>query len=73
MRDKQLGFRDFGLRCGKISDPPTGYLQTRGKKKKACFFQNDSSFVFNENDANYWVLTQDEFLFDELHSALQKT
>lgn len=43
------------------------------KKKKLCFFRNDSSFIFNENHANYWVLTQDEFLFDELHTALQKT
>lgn len=74
MRDNKLRFRDFGLRCSKISDVTTAYLQTRIKKKQQpCFFQNDSSFVFNENDANYWVLTQDEFLFDELHTALQKT
>ena len=71
VRDNKLKFRDFGLRCVKISDSTTGYLQT--KEKKPCFFQNNSSFIFNENDANYWVLTQDEFLFDELYTALQKT
>lgn len=72
VRDNKLQFRILGLQCSKISDPATGYLQTGGKKTSA-FFQNDSSFIFNENDANYWVLTQDEFLFDELHTALQKT
>lgn len=71
VRDNKLRFRGFGLKCVKISDPTTGYLQTR--ETKPCFFQNNSSFIFNENDANYWVLTQDEFLFDELHTALQKT
>lgn len=73
VKDK-LRFRDFGLRCNKTSDSTTGYLHTRNKNnQKPCFFQNDSSLIFNENDANYWVLTQDEFLFDELHTALQKT
>lgn len=73
MRD-ELRVREFGLKCNKISDPTTGYLQTRNKNNpKLRFSQNDSSFIFNENDANYWVLTQDEFLFDELHTALQKT
>lgn len=48
-------------------------LVGKKKKKSPCFFQNNGSFVFNENDANYWVLTQDEFLFDELRTALQKT
>lgn len=47
--------------------------QKQKNPQKTCFFQSDSSFIFNENDANYWVLTQDEFLFDELHTALQKT
>lgn len=39
----------------------------------SLLFPNDSRLIFNENDANCWVLTQDEFLFDELHAAFLKT
>ena len=75
VRDNKLRFRDFGHRCSKISDLTIDYLQINNKKKTRmpAFSKMTAASFSIKNDANYWVLTQDEFLFDELHTTLQKT
>lgn len=62
----------FSIEKKKWNESSNNKEKRMGGEKPSLLFPNDSRLIFNENDANCWVLTQDEFLFDELGAAFLK-